>query len=156
MVPMGLEERKILGNWTGKKNLILPIKKTGIIILSIPLKLSGLFKLWITSKAPSKQRLSSLIIMSYRLATIHAALGKSVPLALHGTHPVSDDLFLKSVECGVRKINLNRTVRDEYTKFVADNAGKLELTVLKMHAVEIYQKSIERMMVVFGSSGMAN
>lgn len=72
---------------------------------------------------------------------------------LHGTHPVTDELFLKTLPCGVRKINLNRTVRDDYTQFVAEKSGSLELTVLSEQGVEIYSKSIERMMDVFGSSG---
>ena len=50
---------------------------------------------------------------------------------------------------------MNRTVRDEYTQFVAGNAGKLELTLLKEQGVEIYTQSIERMMDVLGSSGKA-
>jgi fructose-bisphosphate aldolase class II len=90
-----------------------------------------------------------------RLASIHKLLSSDIPLALHGTHPVSDELFLKSMKCGIRKINLNRSVRDEYTDFVAENAGKLELTELKMRSVEIYTKSIMRMMDVLGSSGKA-
>lgn len=76
----------------------------------------------------------------------------STPLALHGTHPVSDALFQKTISLGVRKINLNRTVRDEYTEFVTKNSGNLELTVLKMQAVEIYVRSVERMMDVLGSA----
>jgi fructose-bisphosphate aldolase class II len=78
-----------------------------------------------------------------------------VPIALHGTHPVSDTLFLKAIEAGVSKINLNRTVRDDYTKFVAENAGRLELTILKARGVDIYTKSVERIMDLFGSSGKA-
>ncbi|KAE8327897.1 ketose-bisphosphate aldolase [Aspergillus sergii] len=77
----------------------------------------------------------------------------TTPLALHGTHPVSDELFQRTITCGVRKINLNRTVRDDYTDFVSEKAGSLELTVLKVQAVEIYAKSIERMMDILGSSG---
>lgn len=53
------------------------------------------------------------------------------------------------------KINVNRTVRDEYTKFMAENAGKLELTTLKLQGVDIYMKSVERVMDLFGSSGKA-
>jgi fructose-bisphosphate aldolase class II len=63
---------------------------------------------------------------------------------------------LKAIEAGVSKINLNRTVRDDYTKFVAENAGRLELTVLKARGVEIYTKSVERIMDLFGSSGKAS
>ncbi|KAH8433832.1 class II fructose-bisphosphate aldolase [Aspergillus melleus] len=88
-----------------------------------------------------------------RLAAIGKSLSPTIPLALHGTHPVSDELFLETIQCGVRKINLNRTVRDEYTKFVAENTGSMELTVLSVQAVEVYTKSIVRMMDVLGSSG---
>ncbi|OGM47406.1 fructose-bisphosphate aldolase [Aspergillus bombycis] len=77
------------------------------------------------------------------------------PLVLHGTHPVTDELFLKAIDCGVSKINVNRTVRDDYTKFVAENAGKLELTVLKVQAVDVYAKSVQRVMDLFRSSGKA-
>jgi fructose-bisphosphate aldolase class II len=75
------------------------------------------------------------------------------PLVLHGTHPVSDDLFRKTIACGVRKINLNRAFRDEYTRFIADNAATLELTVLQEEGVKVYTRSIERMMEVMGSTG---
>ncbi|KAI1875434.1 hypothetical protein JX265_004492 [Neoarthrinium moseri] len=89
-----------------------------------------------------------------RLETIGKATG--LPLVLHGTHPVSDGLFRKAISRGVVKINLNRAVRDEYTKFVASHAGSLELTELKEESVEIYARSIERMMdEVLGSSGRA-
>jgi len=53
------------------------------------------------------------------------------------------------------KINLNRTVRDAYTRFVAEKAGTLELTVLKEQGVELYAQQIERMMDVLGSAGKA-
>lgn len=54
------------------------------------------------------------------------------------------------------KINLNKTVRDEYTSFMAENAGKLELTVLKVRAVEIYAESISRAMKeILDSAGRA-
>ncbi|KAI0134412.1 fructose-bisphosphate aldolase [Xylariales sp. AK1849] len=86
-----------------------------------------------------------------RLLEISKATG--VPLVLHGTHPISDELFRKAISCGVVKINLNRTVRDKYTPFVTAHAGSLELTELKEKSVEVYTKSIERMMDVLGSSG---
>lgn len=86
---------------------------------------------------------------------IHHAV-PNIPLVLHGTHGVSDALFITAREHGMVKINLNRTVRDDYTKFVAENAGKLELTVLKAKAVEVYAKSVERVMrEVLDSAGKA-
>lgn len=48
---------------------------------------------------------------------------------------------------------MNRAVRDDYTEFVAKNAYRLELTQLKMQGVEVYARSIERVMDIFGSSG---
>ncbi|OAP56118.1 hypothetical protein AYL99_09297 [Fonsecaea erecta] len=89
------------------------------------------------------------------LRSLREAVPDTIPFALHGTHPVADELFSKAIQCGVSKINVNRTVRDEYTKFVADNAGRLELTVLKAQGVEIHTKSVERIMDLFGSSGKA-
>ncbi|OTB03129.1 hypothetical protein M426DRAFT_74257 [Hypoxylon sp. CI-4A] len=89
------------------------------------------------------------------LDDIHRAIPR-VPLVLHGTHGVSDELFRTIRGYGVLKINMNRTVRDDYTDFVAKNAGKLELTALKTQAVEVYTASIERVMRhVLGSAGKA-
>jgi fructose-bisphosphate aldolase class II len=59
----------------------------------------------------------------------------------------------KTIACRVHKINLNRTVSDEYTRFIADKAATLELTVLQEEGVKIYTRSIERMMEVMGSAG---
>ena len=54
------------------------------------------------------------------------------------------------------KINVNRTVRDDYTKFVAEKSGRLELTVLKLQAVDVYTRSITRFMEeVLESAGKA-
>lgn len=104
--------------------------------------------------APRQRKTLGLANQILRLGEVHSAVPE-IPLALHGTHAVSDELFLETARRGVAKINLNRTVRDKYTDFVTENAGKLELTVLKSKAVEVYVKSIERMMDVFGSSGKA-
>ncbi|PSK42850.1 fructose-bisphosphate aldolase 1 [Elsinoe australis] len=44
-----------------------------------------------------------------RLESIAKSVGPSIPLVLHGTHPVSDQLFQKAIKLGMRKINLNRS-----------------------------------------------
>lgn len=99
--------------------------------------------------------LPSACLTSNRLYEIHKII-PDIPLVLHGTQGVSDELFRKTRQCGVLKVNVNRTVRDNYTKFVAENAGKLELTVLKKRGVEVYTESIKRVMRdVFGSAGKA-
>ncbi|KAI1107740.1 aldolase [Jackrogersella minutella] len=89
------------------------------------------------------------------LMDVHRAIPQ-IPLVLHGTSGVSDELFREMRKYGILKINMNRTVRDEYTKYIAQNAGKLELTTLKMRGVEVYAKSIERVMRdVLESAGKA-
>ncbi|KAL4733193.1 fructose-bisphosphate aldolase [Aspergillus similis] len=75
-----------------------------------------------------------------RLSAIGGLVSSKTPLVLHGTHPVSDDLFRKTIACG-------------YTRFIADNAATLELTVLQEEGVKVYTRSIERMMEVMGSAG---
>lgn len=88
-----------------------------------------------------------------RLMEVHQAIA-DIPLVLHGTHEVSDGLFRLTKKYGMVKINVNRTVLDEYTGFVAENAGKLELTILKMRAVDVYVQSITRFMTeVLNSAG---
>jgi fructose-bisphosphate aldolase class II len=79
-----------------------------------------------------------------------------VPLVLHGTHPLSDDMVRISMGKGMRKINQNRNVRNRYMKYLEGNSGKEELTVLQTRGVEIYSEEIERVMVeVFDSAGKA-
>jgi len=79
-----------------------------------------------------------------------------VPLVLHGTHPLSDDMVRISMGKGMRKINQNRNVRNRYMKYLGENSGKEELTVLQTRGVEIYSEEIERVMVeVFDSAGKA-
>ncbi|CAM1511174.1 Fc.00g086870.m01.CDS01 [Cosmosporella sp. VM-42] len=89
------------------------------------------------------------------LMDVHKAI-PHVPLVLHGTHGVSDDLFRTTRQYGMIKVNLNKTIRDNYTAFVAEHAGTLELTKLKVKAVEVYKHSIERVMRdVLKSAGKA-
>lgn len=90
-----------------------------------------------------------------RLSEVHQAIPQ-IPLVLHGTHGVSDELFRTAITHGMVKINMNRTVRDEYTEFIAKSAGTLELTELKTKGVEVYSRSIERVIIkVLGSAGKA-
>ncbi|KAE8368099.1 hypothetical protein BDV27DRAFT_154272 [Aspergillus caelatus] len=67
-----------------------------------------------------------------------------------------DWLFHKAIATGARKININRNARDDYTAFVVENAGRLELTAPKEQSVAIYQESVEHIMDVLGSSGKAH
>lgn len=91
-----------------------------------------------------------------RLDKIHEALGDKTPLVLHGTHPLSDEMVKVGMAKGMVKINQNRTIRDKYHKFMAENGSKTELTTLQAQAVEEYSKGVERFMIeVFQSAGKA-
>jgi len=91
-----------------------------------------------------------------RLEKIHAALGESTSLVLHGTHTVSDDMLRVAMQRGMIKINQNRSVREEYHKYIAENCRVVELTKLQSQGVEVYSGGVQRMMVeVFKSAGRA-
>ena len=87
------------------------------------------------------------------MKAIHEALGPETPLVLHGTHPCSDEMLRVALANGVRKVNQNRTVRTRYMNFLAEEAGKMELTKAQEMGVQIYSEEIERMMVVLRSVG---
>lgn len=90
------------------------------------------------------------------LKLIHDALGGGIPLVLHGTHPLFDDMIRTAMKLGMHKINQNRNVRDGYHKFVEESCGNIELTKLQEQGVEIYSQGIESLMVdVFKSAGKA-
>lgn len=100
--------------------------------------------------------LSTHSYLLYRLERIHQAVGTDIPLVLHGTHPLSDELVKESLKHGMVKINQNRNVRLDYHRYIEENFSKVELTVLQTEGVEVYSKEIERMMMeVFGSASRA-
>lgn len=74
---------------------------------------------------------------------------------LHGTHEIPRELVLRAIKCGVRKVNLNKSVRQKYGKFLADNAGRMELTKLTQTAVDLYAEEVGELMDFLGSSNRA-
>jgi fructose-bisphosphate aldolase class II len=90
------------------------------------------------------------------LEKIYSILGDEIPLVLHGTHPLSDEMVRVGMRKGMRKINQNRNVRDGYHRYIEENCSKVELTTLQTQGVEAYATGIERLMVeVFDSAGKA-
>ena len=76
-------------------------------------------------------------------------------MVLHGTHEIPRELVLRAFYCGVRKVNLNKSVRQKYGKFLADNAGRMELTELTQTAVDLYAEEVGELMDFLGSSIIA-
>ena len=66
-----------------------------------------------------------------RLNSIADVIGPTIPLVIHETDPISDWLFHMAIVTGARKTNSNRNARNDYTAFIAEYAGRLELTALK-------------------------
>ncbi|KAF2101668.1 fructose-bisphosphate aldolase [Rhizodiscina lignyota] len=89
-----------------------------------------------------------------RLRRIREEVGDVCPLVLHGT-AISDDLLKKGIEAGFYKVNQNKMVRRRYMKFLAEEAGKYELTDLQEKGVQIYAEEIGEMMKLLGSVGKA-
>jgi hypothetical protein len=89
----------------------------------------------------------------FRCKSILEKLDGRARLVLHGTHGVKDDLFLECVKLGFTKINLNKSIRERYTEFLEEKAGRMELTKQIEQGIDVYSKEIERYMDLFGSSG---
>lgn len=100
------------------------------------------------------KRLSLTLTAS--LQRIYGTFGDEVPLVLHGTHPLSDDMVRVAMRDGMRKINQNRNIWNGYHKYMEENGGNGDLTVLQERGVEVYSQGIRRLMVeVFDSAETA-
>jgi tagatose 1,6-diphosphate aldolase GatY/KbaY len=91
-----------------------------------------------------------------RLAEIQRCV--TVPLVLHGTSGVPDDMVRRSIELGVRKFNVNTEVRQAYIfslrkHLMSDSSDLIDL----MQAAEaaMRQVIIEKLRL-FGSTGKAS
>ena len=74
---------------------------------------------------------------------------------LHGTNEFPKDIMAKCIERGVTRINVNKLVLSDYTKFIEEYTGKLPLTKLMERGTELMQKQMEDWMDTIGSSGKA-
>ena len=90
-----------------------------------------------------------------RLRKIREEVGDEVPLVLHGTHPLSNEMLAKGIQSGFRKVNQNKRVRLRYMKFLEEEAGKAELTSMQEKGIEIYADEVGEMMRQLGSAGKA-
>ncbi len=82
----------------------------------------------------------------------------SVPLVLHGTSGLPDDMVRRSIELGICKFNVNTELREAYVGAVGsylEDASKPELTDLMAAATMAMQKAVAAKLVLFGSVGKA-
>ncbi|KAK9362932.1 ketose-bisphosphate aldolase [Lipomyces starkeyi] len=82
-------------------------------------------------------------------------LSPSSILVLHGAYPIIDDLMKKTIELGIRKVNLNKNLHDCYLEFLGKNVGKLEMTQLQEKSIAAWTEEAERSIKLLGSDGKA-
>ena len=91
-----------------------------------------------------------------RLETIQKLV--SVPLVLHGASGLSDTLVHRSIDCGVRKFNVNTEVREAYLAALhasMQKDKKPDLIDVMKDAVQAMQAVVASKMQLFRSSGQA-
>lgn len=87
-----------------------------------------------------------------RLAAIRAAV--DLPLVLHGTSGVPDDLVRRCIELGVCKFNVNTELRDAFVAALRSTEGDL-LDLLKS-GISAMQVVVEQKLRLFNAQGLAD
>ena len=91
----------------------------------------------------------------HSLESIRAATSGRVTLVLHGTNGFPDSLMQSCVKGGMTRCNVNELVLSKYSAYVAENTGKVPLTVLMEEGAKLIQELVEHQMDVVGSTGKA-
>ncbi len=78
----------------------------------------------------------------------------NVPLVLHGTSGVPDEMVIKCIELGISKFNINTELRQAYMKTIAQSQEK-DLLGLMNDIVKAMQIIVEAKLRLFGSQGKA-
>lgn len=90
-----------------------------------------------------------------RLEKIRAATNGKALLVLHGTNTFPDETMKGCIRGGMTRCNVNELVLHKYSKYVAENTGKVPLTELLEKGTNLIQELVEYEMDVMGSSGKA-
>lgn len=91
----------------------------------------------------------------YRLDDIRSATKGKCTLVLHGTNTFPDKIMQGCIKGGMTRCNVNELVLHKYSKYVAENTGKVPLTELMAKGTSLIQELIEYQMDVMGSTGKA-
>ncbi|KIY44670.1 aldolase [Fistulina hepatica ATCC 64428] len=91
------------------------------------------------------------------LKALSAKFAGKIPLCLHGTDELSDELFKECIANGISKLNVNSWARDPYVKaFSTALANGTPFPDAVEEATEVFAKECLRLMDVFGSTGKAD
>ncbi|KAI5119147.1 hypothetical protein M0805_005226 [Coniferiporia weirii] len=90
------------------------------------------------------------------LKDLRASFNGTIPLCLHGTDQLPDELFKECITNGVSKINVNSWARDPYVECLTSGlaAGKPFPDAIE-ESTEVFAEACERFMELFGSAGRA-
>ncbi|KAF9887741.1 hypothetical protein FE257_009694 [Aspergillus nanangensis] len=89
------------------------------------------------------------------LKILRRSIPGHVPIALHGTNGFPAELMQQCIACGVRKINVNKLVLDDYMQHLSANAASQQLTSLMEDGVQKVASLTARWMGICGSAGKA-
>ncbi|KAI0317732.1 aldolase [Amylostereum chailletii] len=78
-----------------------------------------------------------------------------VPLCLHGTDQVSDELFRECIANGISKINVNTLAREPYAAALASGLQSKPFPEAIEDATEAFARVCDECFVLFGSAGKA-
>ena len=88
---------------------------------------------------------------------LEAIAGKvSVPLVLHGTSGLPDEMIARAIGCGVGKFNVNTEVRTAYLRELGEkfrSGVKVELVEIMQRTIDVMQSVVEEKITLFGSAG---
>jgi len=86
---------------------------------------------------------------------LRKTLGHGVPICLHGTDELPDELFRECIRNGVSKINVNSWARDPYVKKLSETLLAKTMPEAIEEATEVFADVCERFFKLFGSAGKA-
>ncbi|KAJ7223156.1 aldolase [Mycena pura] len=89
------------------------------------------------------------------LKALHATFANRVPLCLHGTDELPDELFVECIKNGISKINVNSWGRDPYAKALAAGLQTKAFPDAVEEATEVFASVCDRFFKLFGSAGKA-
>ncbi|KAI0351448.1 aldolase [Trametes cingulata] len=89
------------------------------------------------------------------LKDLQATFKGSIPLCLHGTDELPDELFKECIKNGISKININSWGRDPYAKKLAEGLQSKPFPDAVEEATKVFEDVCERFFKLFGSAGRA-
>ncbi|EJD00009.1 aldolase [Fomitiporia mediterranea MF3/22] len=89
------------------------------------------------------------------LKDLRSRFNGKVPLCLHGTDELPDELFKECIANGISKININSWARDPYVKTLSEALRSKPFPEAVEESTEVFAAVCERFFDLFGSTGKA-